>query len=169
MTMKLMTVAVGKGIIRWATGAVILSMGITPLAQANMCYGPTQSFSQGMNNSAVNASIDQAMNYIDTYLSDPLQGVILDKALTVLNSMPDLQGAVFNPKKGEMVFIGANGTVPIDERIEIDDLIAVVRAIYVKHESPGVTFYTKDMNKAFATGQWDVSYFAGTQNTQPAR
>lgn len=97
--------------------------------------------------------------------ADHLGGVTLNKTLTLLNDLEDLQAAVYDPFKGEMVFIG-QGRVPVDERIDMDDLVAAVKSVYVSQQDPGVTFYTANEQEAYRTGYWDVSYLGSTRNTQ---
>ncbi len=92
-------------------------------------------------------------------------GVTLNKTLSLLNDVNEIKGAAFDPKKGEIVFIG-DGVIPLAERIDMDDLVTAIKSVYIVQGNPGVTFHTPDIAKAFQTGRWDVSYFGATQGTQ---
>ena len=92
-------------------------------------------------------------------------GVTLNKTLSLLNDVDEIKGAAYDPKKGEIVFIG-DGVIPLAERIDMDDLVTAIKSVYIVQGNPGVTFHTPDIAKAFQTGRWDVSYFGATQGTQ---
>lgn len=89
-------------------------------------------------------------------------GVSLNKTLEILNGVDNITGAAYDPQKGEIVFIG-DGEIPLQERIEIDDLYVAVRSIYGLNESPGISF---DPNEEIETdGLWDVRYEGATRDT----
>lgn len=119
------------------------------VAAANMCVG-------GGNGSL----FDQTFSpYYGNY-----GGVTLNKILTLLNDVDEIKGAAFDPQKGEIVFVG-DGVIPVEEQIDMDDLVAAIKSIYVKQQNPGITFHTPDIAKAYQTGRWDVTYFGAIQGT----
>lgn len=94
-----------------------------------------------------------------------LGGVLLDQTLTLLNGIDDIKGAVYDPLKGELVFVG-QGVVPINEQIDLDDLVVALRSIYINHSSPGVTFDNLHPDIPLPQNQWAVRYFGNTEGTR---
>lgn len=92
-------------------------------------------------------------------------GVLLDKSLTLLNEIDNIEAAAYDSATGEIVLVG-QGTVPIDERIELDDLVVAVKSIYGLGTVPGITFYTDEPRSAiYQRGEWGVTYLGATQDT----
>ena len=93
-------------------------------------------------------------------------GVTLDKTLTLLNGLDQIQGAAYDPEKGELVFMGSREIQDVTEKIDLDDLVVAMRSVYVNQENPGITFSSDDRAKSFANKTWDIKYFGATPNTQ---
>lgn len=118
---------------------------------------------------------DSFLNYSfssDELFNDPkydfsgLGGVSLNKTLTLLNGVDNIKGAAYDPKKGEIVFVGA-GTV--SQTIDLDDLVVAVRTVYSVDANgfsidPGVSFDAG--NTAFLVdGKMKVRFSGATSNT----
>ena len=119
----------------------ILLMAFSSATLANMCASPITS-----------SNFDFTPN---------VNGVLLDKTLTMVNQFADIKGAIYDPVKQEMVFVG-QGQIPIAEQIDFNDLVTVIKAIYLHKADPGMTFEREDL----VNGQYDVTYFGGIQNTR---
>lgn len=108
----------------------------------------------------------------DELFTDPsydfsgLGGVSLNKTLTLLNSVDNIKGAAYDPKKGEIVLVGA-GTVALP--IDMDDLVVAVRTVYSVDTDgysidPRVSFDAG--NTAFLIdGKMKVRFSGATRNT----
>lgn len=59
--------------------------------------------------------------------------------------------------------------IPLEERIDMDDLVTAIKSVYIIEGNPGVTFHTLDIAKAYQTGRWDVSYFGAPRPPHSAR
>ena len=97
----------------------------------------------------------------DPYNYQRLGGVTLNKTLDILNGVDDIKGAAYDPRKGEIVFTG-EGEIPLQEQIDMDDLVVAVRSIYGMREDPGLTFYT---GLESSNGIMGVRYFGATRDT----
>jgi len=94
-----------------------------------------------------------------------IEGVLLDKTLSLLNGVEDIKAAAYDPVTGEVIFIG-EGIIPSDEQINIDDLVVALRAVYVNNTAPGITFDSIHEGISLEPNQWAVKYFGQTENTQ---
>ena len=99
-----------------------------------------------------------------------LGGVDLNKTLTLLNDIDDIKGAAYDPDKGQIVLIG-QGTIPVAEQIELDDLVVALRTIYSvdangNQINPGISFDSVDITQTLIDGKMVVSYKGATQDTQ---
>jgi hypothetical protein len=92
-------------------------------------------------------------------------GVTLNKTLTLLNDVDKIRGATYDPARGEVVFVG-EGTIPVNEQIDMDDLVVALQSVYLMQQDPGISFYTADVARAYQTGLWDVTYSGNTRNRQ---
>jgi hypothetical protein len=112
-------------------------------------------------------SSEPTATFVPSYkkFPDNFSGVTLNKTLTLLNEVDTIRGAAFDPVKGEVVFIG-DGVVPVNEQIDMDDLVVALYSVFVLNQDPGVTFYSADTAKAYATGLWDVTYVGAVRNRQ---
>lgn len=93
-------------------------------------------------------------------------GVTLNKTLTLLNDYENIRGATFDPTRGEVIFVGEEygSGVPVEEKIDMDDLVVAMQSVFAMQQDPGITFYTQDRSSAFQTGLWDVTYFGATKD-----
>ncbi len=55
--------------------------------------------------------------------------------------------------------------IPLDERIDMDDLVTAIKSVSIIQGNPGAIFHTPDIAKAYQTVRWDVSYFGAPQAT----
>jgi len=125
-------------------------MTVTPAYAAYMCTGGS---------GLVTESIFDA-----SYLG----GVTLNKTLTLLNDVDTINAAAYDPQRGEIVFIG-QGTIPVNEQIDMDDLVVAARTIFAVNangvtDDPGITFFARA--DSLQTGKDGVKYYGATENTQ---
>lgn len=129
--------------------AGVLAMPVTIVGAQEMCPGVG----------------GQALNTDPLWGYPHVGGVLLDKSLTLLNAMDDIKGVRYDPDRAELVFIG-QGTVPVAERIEIDDLVVAVKSVYEMNEFPGITFYSDvPTSTIYERGTWGVTYIGATKDT----
>ena len=135
----------------------MLALGVCGLtfstgAVANSCPSPGLVSNDFANN-----------NYLDSF-----GGVTLNKTLTLLNGFENINGATYDPVRGEVVFVGKEfpgGVAPVGEEIDMDDLVVAMKSVFTMKQDPGITFYTPNQSRAYQTGLWDVTYFGATKNT----
>jgi len=136
---------------------------------ADICTGGSGVFgADGLNFSGSLSFGSSAIATDPVYDYSDLGGVTLNKTLTLLNSVDEIKGAAYDPKKGEIIFTG-QGTIPVNEQIDMDDLVVAVRTIYGVDTSgntvdPGITFFAN--SDSLATGKDGVRYYGATANTQ---
>ncbi len=82
-------------------------------------------------------------------------GVTLNKTLTQLNDVDKIRGAIYDPVRGEVVFVG-EGAIPVNEQIDMDDLVVALQSVFLMQQDPGITLYTADTARAYQIGLWDV-------------
>lgn len=102
-------------------------------------------------------------DFSDFYDLLHLGGVTLNKTLDILNSVDEIRGAAYDPQKGEIVFI-AKGEIPLNERIDMDDLVVAVRSVFGMNQDPGITFHST--LQIMQHGLLDVQYFGATKGTE---
>ena len=114
-----------------------------------------------------NFSYSNTYGLVDTFGCTPFHysGVTLNKTLTLLNDVDKIRGATYDPVRGEVVFVG-EGTIPVDEQIDMDDLVVALQSVFLMQQDPGITFYTADTARAYQTGLWDVTYSGNVRNRQ---
>jgi len=137
-------------------------LGQKLLSAKGLILGMTVSLMMGSAPSFANfCSADSALLTDASSTPDSWGGVTLNKTLTLLNGVDKVEGAAYDPNKGEIVFVG-DGIIPLDEQIDMDDLVVALRTIYNVNaagetEDPGITFRTAA--DWLTSGKDDVVYF----------
>lgn len=143
---------------------MLLLLGGSRIAIAQMCtadtgVSPLYSMSSGV--SKFSKTFESAFK--DMFDLSHFAGVTLNKTLDILNSVDEIRGAAYDPEKGEIVFIG-QGEIPLNERIDIDDLVVAVRSVFGMNQDPGITFHSTP--QTMQHGFLDVTYFGATKGTE---
>ncbi len=147
-------------IVQPGVAALCLALAISPVRAAEICP-----IGGASNNS--NFQFSPGNGLTDNFSGLPdLGGISLDRTLTLVNDIANIRGAAYDSVKDEVVFIG-EGTVPIAEKIDIDDLVVALRSIYAKREAPGIDMGPNLPGANLAPdGQYNVAYYGDTKFTQ---
>ncbi len=77
--------------------------------------------------------------------TNSLGGVSLNKTLALLGGTYNIQGAAVDEKTGEIIFVADGDELPVDLRINVDDLVVAARTVFNVDaagftDDPGITF-----------------------------
>ena len=148
--------------------ALCLALAVSPVYGVGMCSigGSSHNFNFQSSPDNFNFLFSPGDGLTDDYSGrSDRGGISLDRTLTLLNDIANIRGAAYDPAKGEVVFIG-EGTVPIAEKIDIDDLVVALRSVYVKREVPGIDIGVRFPGAGLPPdGQTNVTYHGDTKFT----
>lgn len=159
----LMNNAIARNVV-FPTLALLMAGGSGAAIAQQMCTAESAVSSIYSLSAGVRTLADAVKDAFDSKFPPPhLAGVTLNKTLDILNGVDEIHGAAYDPRKGEIVFIG-QGEIPLNERIDMDDLVVAVRSVFGMNQDPGITFYSKP--QVMQQGRLDVHYFGATKNTE---